>query len=149
GGRGLQARPRATGSRMSGSAPSESRIDRIRRLCDEWCAAASQPGGGMAIGQATEQLRLSRNGIVFHELTHEELQAACVGLARVLLRPGLNTVVDDDHLLLWSWLAQLLVSRSGGVAAGTDREVRELLGVCVLAALAPTRPPAADRHAWQ
>lgn len=132
---------------MSGSAPSESRVDLIRRLCGEWCAAASQPGGGMVIGQVTEQLRLNRNGIVFHELTHEELQAACVGLARVLLRSGLNTVVDQDHLLLWSWLAQLLVSRSGG--AGADREVRELLSVCVRAALAPTRPPTTDRYALQ
>jgi hypothetical protein len=126
----------------------EPRIDRIMRLCDEWCAAATPASGGLAIGPRTEQFRLSRNGIIFHDLTHEELQAACVGLARVLLRPGLNTVVDHDHLLLWSWLAQLLVSPSRA-AAGDDREVRELLGVCVRAALAPTRPPTTDRYAWQ
>ncbi len=119
---------------MTGSEP---RIDRITRLCDEWCAAATPPGGGLAIGPSTEGLRLSKNGIVFHELTHEELQAACVGLTRVLLRPGLNTVVDDDHLLLWSWLAQLLVSPPGA-GAGDDREVRELLSVCVRAALLTT-----------
>ena len=65
--------------------------DEIKRLCDSWCLAAQQPGGGFAIGGETEQYRLLRNGIQFHDLDFDQLVAAISGLTKVLLLPGLNT----------------------------------------------------------
>jgi hypothetical protein len=126
----------------------ESRADLIRRLCDDWCAAVRKPEGGFALGPRTEGFRLHRNGVVFHELEFEELQTACVSLGRVLLLSGLNTVIDYDHFLLWSWLGQILVSRDRKSRPQDDREVRELLGVCVRAALGPFRPPPVDEYTW-
>lgn len=56
----------------------------IRQLCDAWCNAVAVPGGGFAIGANTEQFRLLRNGVVFHDLDHESLCAALLGLTRAL-----------------------------------------------------------------
>lgn len=127
------------------SAPPENRADRIRRLCREWCKAVAQPDGSLTIGPEAARLRLHSNGIVFHELSHVELQVACVELSRVLLLPRANTVIDVDHFLLWTWIAQLLQSQSTVPEA---RDVRKLLGLCVRAALAAARPPAQDDHSW-
>lgn len=121
----------------------------IEQLCDSWIAAASQPGGGLALGPATERFRLRNNGIVFHELSFEELQTAFVALTRVLLQPGLNTIIDTDHLQFWAWIAQLLLVQTSANPAARDREVKHLLALCVRAALAPSRPQAADRYTWE
>ncbi|NOX75476.1 MAG: hypothetical protein GXP17_02435, partial [Gammaproteobacteria bacterium] len=74
----------------------------IKELCNNWCQAVQQPEGGFAIGGQSEQYRLLRNGIQFHDLDFEQLVAAIDGLTKVLLLPGLNTVVDQDHFGLWS-----------------------------------------------
>jgi len=94
-----------------------------------------------------EQYQLYANSIAFHELSHAELQVACVELARVLLLRGASTIVDTDHLLLWTWIMQLLHSVQPRDPEAED--VHKLLALCVRAALASTRPPAADRHAWE
>src|SRR5215217_116395 len=82
----------------------------IEKLCDDWCTASITPAGGMAIGANTEKFRLLANGVNFHELSHEQLCAALIGLSKVLLRPGLNTIVHQDHSALWAWCGELLLN---------------------------------------
>ncbi len=77
--------------------------EKITELCDSWVAAVSMEGGGFAIGRESEQYRLFNNGVQFHDLEYESLIASISGLTKVLLLPGLNTVVDQDHFGLWSW----------------------------------------------
>ena len=112
----------------------------IKDLCKQWVDAATTPDGGMMIGESTEQYRLLRNGIAFHELDHEELRASCLGLSTVLLRPGLNTVIDLDHQWFWAWCGEVLGARSGYFSED-QRELRTLLGLVVRASLAGVYQP--------
>lgn len=79
-----------------------------------------------------------------------ELQAATLGLLQNLLLPGLNTIIDSDHRLLWSWRAEFLLSRHVGyLAAPRERELRQLLQIAVRCALADSMPPWATREQWE
>ena len=105
-------------------------------------------GGGLQIGGADEEFRLLRNGVVFHELDHEQIRAACIGLSSVLLLPGLNTVIDQDHQWFWSWCAELLCrSGSSYFSSESDRELRATVGLCCRAALAGVYRN--DRDGWE
>jgi hypothetical protein len=121
----------------------------VSRLCDEWCSASSMPSGGMAIGGNTEKFRLVANGVVFHELNHDALCAAVVGLSKVLLRPGLNTVVDQDHFGLWSWCGELLLSPRASLFPMDQHEIKSLYETALHASLAACRKPAASKQEWQ
>ena len=89
-----------------------------------------------------------RNGVVFHELDHEQIRAACIGLSSVLLLPGLNTVIDQDHQWFWSWCAELLCrSGSSYFSSESDRELRATVGLCCRAALAGVYRN--DRDGWE
>jgi hypothetical protein len=128
--------------------PSLSAAD-IRNLCDRWCDASTTPGGGTAIGHQTEQFRLLANGIVFHELSHAGVCVALVALSKVLLRPGMNTIVDQDHFGIWSWCGELLLNPRATVFAAQQREIKSLFEASLHAALAHCRKPAASREEWQ
>jgi hypothetical protein len=121
----------------------------ILKLCDDWCAAATQPGGGIAIGGKTEKFRLLANGIVFHELDHECLCAALIGLSKVLLRPRLNTIVDSDHFAIWSWCGELLLSPRASVFPINQREIKQLFETTLHASLANCRKPVSSKEEWQ
>lgn len=123
--------------------------EQITRLCDAWLEAATQPGGGIAIGVESERFRLHHNGVNFHDLEFDALCAAIVGLTKVVLLPRLNIVVDVDHQLLWSWCAQVLLCRHGDVFPGEQREIRELLATAVHCALAGSRDPNLRSSDWQ
>ena len=122
---------------------------KIRELCDSWCNSVQQPGGGIAIGGQSEQYRLLRNGINFHELSFDQLVAAIDGLTRVLLLPGLNTIVDQDHFGLWSWCSEVILCRETGFFAEEERELRKLFETCVRSALVHCRKPAANKEEWE
>lgn len=77
-----------------------------------------------------------RNGVIFHELDHEEVRAACIGLSSVLLLPGLNTVIGQDHQWFWSWCAELLCGPKSSYFSDEERELRGSVGLCCRAALA-------------
>ncbi len=109
----------------------------IRALCDAWVKAASSPGGGTALGPETGRLRLHRNGIRFDELSYDELQAACTSLSNVLLRPGLNTIIDADHLLFWAWAGELLLSPEAKFFSADEMELQQLFSSAIRASLAP------------
>jgi hypothetical protein len=121
----------------------------IEKLCDDWCAASITPEGGMAIGANTEKFRLLANGVQFHELGHEALCAALIGLSKVLLRPGLNTVVVQDHFALWSWCGELLLSPRSQLFTTAQREIKSLYEVSIHAALAGCRKPPETKEEWQ
>ena len=121
----------------------------IKSLCDKWCDASTTPGGGMAIGGQAEQFRLLANGIVFHELTHDQVCVALVALSKVLLRPGMNTIVDQDHFGIWSWSGELLLSPRAAVFAAQQREIKSLFEANLHAALAHCRKPTSSREEWQ
>lgn len=109
----------------------------VRSLCAAWRASATD-GGGIQIGYQSEQHRLHRNEVRMHELDYDGVRAALVGLTEILLLPGLNTVVDLDHQLLWSWCGELLLGSRSGITL--DREIRGLAEIAVRAALAGARP---------
>ena len=121
----------------------------IQTLCDYWVNAAQQPGGGFAIGAATEQHRLHRNGIKFHELSYREVQAACTGLSRVLLLKGLNTVIDLDHQLFWAWAGEMLLSPRSDFFSKDESELHRLFETCIRAALAGISPPPKSKEDWE
>lgn len=121
----------------------------ITRLCDEWCAATKTPEGGMAIGQRSEKYRLLANNIVFHELDYDAHCAALVGTSKVLLRPGLNTIIDQDHFWLWSWCGELLLSPRAQFFSQDQHEIKSLLGTSIHAALASCRKPPASKEEWE
>jgi len=115
----------------------------IEKLCDDWCAASINPQGGMTIGANTEKFRLLANGVVFHELSHEQLCAAIIGLSKVLLRPGLNTIVDQDHFALWSWCGELLLRPSSQMFPVAQWGIQSLYQTAIHAALANCHKPRA------
>ncbi|MBB5457696.1 hypothetical protein [Paraburkholderia sp. Cpub6] len=122
--------------------------EQITRLCDDWLAAVTQPGGGMAIGGASERFRLHKNGVNFHEIEFDALCAAIVGLTKVVLLPGLTTVVDADHQLLWSWCAEVLLCRRADVFQPEQSELRELLSTAIHCALVTARNPGLRPSDW-
>lgn len=114
----------------------------IERLCDNWCAASVTPKGGTGIGTNTEQFRLLANEVEFHELSHEALCTAVVGLSQVLLRPNLSSYVSTDHYFLWSWCGELLLNPLWGLFPQEQFEIRSLYATSVHAALADCcKPP--------
>lgn len=123
--------------------------ERILDLCDSWCSAAQTPEGGISIGHQSEQYRLLNNGIHFHELEFKSLKAALLGLSKVLLLPGLNTVVDQDHFSLWSWCAELILHRDSNIFDDDEFELRKLFETCVRASLANCVKPVTSREEWQ
>jgi hypothetical protein len=112
----------------------------IEGLCDAWLDAATS-GEGISIGDESEQHRLRNNGIRFHDLDFEGLRSACVGLTKVLLLPGLNTIVDFDHFLLWSWCGELLLGPNGKLTDDAASDLSQLATAAVRAALVEARPP--------
>lgn len=103
----------------------------------------------MAIGRNTEKYRLLANGVVFHELRHDELCAAIVGLSKVLLCPGLNTVVDRDHFELWSWCGELLLGQCSVFFPPDQYEIKSLYETALHASLATCRKPPGSRQEWE
>lgn len=122
---------------------------KIKELCDNWCNAALQAGGGIAIGGQSEQYRLLRNGLQFHELDFDQLVAAIDGLTKVLLLPGLNTIVDQDHFGLWSWCAEVILYRETNFFDHQEREIRNLFETCIRASLVHCKEPVANHEEWQ
>jgi hypothetical protein len=121
----------------------------IAKLCDDWCAASATAGGGIAIGSNTEKHRLLVNGVVFHELDHAALCAALAGLSKVLLLPGLNTIVDHDHFAFWSWCGELLLNPRANLLPRDQHEFKSLYETAVHAALANCRRPTSTREEWE
>lgn len=117
------------------------RADEILELCERCIAAATTAEGELQLGLATEQHRLRNNGIQLHELNYLELRAAVLGLTRVLVRPGLSTVIDEDHRRLWSWCAELLAGNRSNYFAAEEREIQDLLGLACRASIARLRYP--------
>ncbi|WP_061936681.1 hypothetical protein [Collimonas pratensis] len=121
----------------------------IAKLCDDWCAATMTVDGGMAIGASTEKFRLLANGVLFHELDHESLCAALIGLSKVLLRPGLNTIIVQDHFGLWSWCGELLLGSRAQLFPHDQYEIKSLYETCLHAALANCRKPVVLEEEWR
>jgi hypothetical protein len=136
-----------TSAEEGGGMNEADRSQEIERLCDAWVAAATPASGGLQIGEGAERYRLLANGIAFHDLTYAELRAACLGLARVLLRPGLNTVIDFDHMLFWAWSAEIFAGSAATYFDDAERESKELFGLACRAALAGTYRP--DDQGWK
>ena len=121
----------------------------ITRLCEEWCLASKTPEGGIGIGSATEKYRLLKNGVVFHELGYEALCSALIGTAHVLLRPGLNVIVDWDHMFLWSWCGELLLSPRSEYFPYEQYEIKTLAETTVRASLVHCKKPSKSREEWK
>ncbi len=121
----------------------------IEKLCDDWCAATTTPGGGTAIGRDTEKHRLLANGVIFHELNFECLCAAITGTSKVLLRPGLNAFVSHDHFALWAWSAELVLCPCAQLFSRDQLELRGLVGTSCHAALVNCSRQTASPEEWE
>jgi hypothetical protein len=121
----------------------------ISKLCDDWCAAASPQGGVTVFGGNTKKYRLLANGVVFHDLDHEALCAAVVGLSKILLRPGFNTVIDQDHFGLWSWCGELLLSPPAELFPKDQHEIKSFYEATIHASLANCRKPPNSKEEWE
>ncbi len=120
---------------------------KIRQLCDSWVAAAQEAGDNtIVIGNASEQYRLHRNGIVPHVLTYDEIQTVGTSLSRVLLLKGLNAIIDHDHELFWAWIGEILLSPTSDFFPREEREIKELFATCIRAALARSVVPATSEE---
>jgi hypothetical protein len=98
---------------------------KILLLCDRWL----QSGGD-------DRYRLLNNGIAFDELPYEEIRAACLGLTRVLLLPGRNTIIDQDHRFFWSWSGEVLAGARPAFVSDDEPELLGLMKLLFHAALA-------------
>jgi len=116
--------------------------ERILELCDSWCSIVKMAENSLGICGESEKYRLLINGIQFHDLDSISLKAAVVGLSKVMLLPGLNSVVVQDHYFLWSWCAELILNRDANVFDVNEYELRTLFGTCVRASLAGCVKPA-------
>ena len=114
--------------------------EQITSLCDQWCQAALHRGSIM-IGRDSERCRLVTNGAVFHQFDYLQLATALVGLTRVLLLPGLNTIIHEDHILLWSWCGQLVMAEKPIPPDSEDKLFRNLHTAAIRAALANAVKP--------
>lgn len=123
--------------------------EKIRELCDSWYHSVRQPCGGIAIGSESEQYRLLRNGVQFHELGFDQLVAAIDGLTKVLLLPGLNTIIDQDHFGLWSWCAEVILNREIDFFSNDEQELKKLFETCIRSSLVHCKKPAANHDEWQ
>lgn len=121
----------------------------IEKLCDDWYAASYPSGGGLLLGGDTDKFRLLTNGVVFHELNQEALCAALIGLSKVLLHPGFNTVVEHDHYALWSWCGELLLGPRSQSFPDEQWEIHSLYATSIHAALAGCRRPPVSQEEWQ
>jgi hypothetical protein len=115
--------------------------NQILQLCDSWIRSVYDNNGGFNIGGTSEQFRLLANDIQFHELSFDELQAACIGLTKVMLFKGMNTVISFDHQFLWSWVAQVLLDREIGYFKDEENDIKKLFSTCIRASLAGIRNP--------
>lgn len=122
----------------------------IEKLCDDWCLASTTAEDNIELGTHTEKYRLLQNGIIFHELDHETLCAAVIGLSKVILRPGLHSVIDKDHTELWSWCAEILVGRESNMFSRAQMEIENLYKTAFHAALAHCGAPTGQGNgpAW-
>jgi hypothetical protein len=113
--------------------------NQIKNLCDSWKQSALN-GGGLTIGPS-EQFRLMKNGISFHELQYDELRTAYVELTKILLLPGMSTIIDQDHTWIWSWSAEVLLGHKGPFSLSVNRDMNTLCALVTHAALAQANPP--------
>lgn len=123
--------------------------EKIKELCDSWCNSAQQPGGRIAIDGQSEQYRLLRNGLQFHELGFDQLVASISGLTKVLLLPGLNAIVDQDHFGLWSWCSEVILYRETHFFSDQEYELRKLFELCIRSSLVHCRKPPVSKEEWQ
>lgn len=132
----------------------EMTAEKIRNLCNRWCATTSKSGAGMKLGPPDLEFRLLKNDIRFHELDFHELSVALVGVSKTLFRPGLSVVTDYDHYFMWAWCGELLAGRraygrfcvreEGGLDEQENHFVT-LMKATISGALADCREPATSR----
>ncbi len=120
--------------------------EKITNLCEQWCLSVKTSNGGLAIGGNSEKFRLLANGINFHELDHQSLMASILGLSRVLLLPGLNTIVVQDHFDLWSWCGEIIVGSRSEYFSHEEHEIKSLFQASIRASLANCKKPVRSRE---
>lgn len=113
--------------------------EKIIDLCKKYKASV-QVEDSLSIGSDSEQYRLMNNNIMFHELSYEELQTCGVSLTEILLFKNRNTIISNDHIHYWAWVAQVLFNKDGYFDS-TEREISDLFSTCIRSALARTNNP--------
>lgn len=129
----------------------------IKKLCDDWYDEKKALPEGQLWGPNPEEFRLLSNGIVFHELNHEELCAAIIGLSKVQLLPNLSSYTHRDHFDLWGWCGELLLNnqvrlgfeKPGKIQPPTPKmsqEIQSLYVTCLHAVLVNSVRPSATQE---
>lgn len=123
--------------------------EKILELCELWIDAAIKNDGELRIGKETVKYRLLKNEIKFHELNYKEMQSACIGLTKVLLHKGLNTVIDYDHLYFWSWTAEVFLYSDIKYFSKENHEIKELFKTIIHSNLAGVTKPTSSKKEWE
>lgn len=111
--------------------------DMISKLCDHSIFANE--------GDSTEA-GLIANGVIFHELGYDALCAAIIGTSKILLRPNYNATVEQDHFVLWSWCAELLLNPFANVYPLNATEIRSLFEIVLHTALVHCKKPSSAKN---
>lgn len=106
----------------------------IKNLCNNWLNSIKNDTKGYCLGENSKQYSLLNNGIKFNELTFNELISANINLTRILLTPNLTTIINKDHLMLWAWSAEIVLSNEFNLFKGND-DLKKLFEACVWASL--------------
>jgi hypothetical protein len=65
------------------------------------------------VGADSERFRLTNNGLEFPALAFDALVDSIIGLSKTLMRPKKIVFVHQDHVELWAWCGELMLSVAG------------------------------------
>ena len=102
------------------------RLGLINKLCDEYCQNVNRPNGSIALNANTHDFELLNNDIYLPELDQKELLATIIGLSKTLLLTGQLACINQDHVHLWGWCAQLATDDEVETRARINNEFDEL-----------------------
>lgn len=123
------------------------KADLILELCNKYRHEVVKENG-ISIGNNSEKYRLKNNGILFHELNYEEIQASCIGLSNVLIYKGMNTIIDYDHKYFWSWVGEVFLSREIQYFNKEEYEIEQLFKTLIRLCNAGNNGPAQTKEEW-
>ncbi|WP_437830659.1 hypothetical protein ACQRXC_03980 [Niallia taxi] len=113
-----------------------SKVAQILRLCDSWRKHVLRDDGGISISVESENYRLLKNGIVYPDLSYEEIQSCCLGLTRVMFMKRMNSIQSADHKYFWAWVGEVLLGSESNFFSDEEHHIRKLFESCIRSTLA-------------
>lgn len=84
--------------------------DEIIEQCRIWSDSLRQPDGSLHVGGPEfERHRLLSHGFDVSQLDYAGIRGALVGLLSVLAQPGRTALEFEEHVMCWTWCADIVV----------------------------------------